>query len=78
METKANEKPISYAFAGPDGGLHFVNLKPAAARLGVGYATLRATAAALCTGLSVRTPLAERLRAEFPDLCRPLVVERRA
>lgn len=68
------EKPIAYAFTGPD-GLHFVNLKPAAAWLGCGYATLRATAAAQCLGIGRRTALAERLLAEFPALCRPAVVE---
>lgn len=73
MEPK-REKPIAYAFVGPD-GLHLVNLKPAAAWLGAGYHNVRATAAALCSGLPVGTPLARRLREEFPELVRPARLE---
>jgi hypothetical protein len=72
-----NEKPIAYAFSGPD-GLHFVGLRPASEYLRVNYHTLRSTAVALCAGFAVGSDVAARLRAEFPNLCTPCRVEARA
>lgn len=68
------EKPIAYAFYGPD-GLHLIGTSRAAAWLGVHHATLRATVTSVCAGMAVNTEIERRIRAEFPALLSPARLE---